>query len=129
RTMRRRSALLLALTASACFSGPLPPRLSPERRARVERPLTRALAVHLQCVQRGREFELRCDQAVAEVARLLAPSNWFSTLEADPDKASLVITIDAPVRRPYWSKPAHNPGFFLLSPAIPFWWSEPFGYR
>jgi hypothetical protein len=72
---------------------------------------------------------LRCDQAIAEVTSLLAPSNWFSTLEADSDNASLIIAIDAPVRRPYWSKPPHNPAFLLLSPAIPFWWTEPLGYR
>jgi hypothetical protein len=23
----------------------------------------------------------------------------------------------------------HNPAFFLLSIAMPFWWSEPYGYR
>jgi hypothetical protein len=80
-------------------------------------------------VQRGREFELPCDLVVAEMRRLLAPSSWFSTVEAEPGSASLILTIDAPVRRPYWSKPPHNPAFLLLSPAIPFWWTEPFGYR
>jgi hypothetical protein len=32
-------------------------------------------------------------------------------------------------RRPYWSTPAHNPGFLLLALAIPFWWEEPLGYH
>ena len=127
--MMRHCGWFLILAASACSSGPLQPRLPPEQRARVERPLAKPLAVRLQCIQRGRKFELRCDEAIADVARLLEPSNWFSTVEAGPDSASLILTIDAPVRRPYWSKPGHNPGFLLLSPAIPFWWTEPLGYR
>ncbi|TMB15618.1 MAG: hypothetical protein E6J71_18675 [Deltaproteobacteria bacterium] len=132
-TIRRmvtlRCALVLPLAASACFSGPLLPRLPAKELASIERPLGSPQAVHLQCVQSGTEFELRCQQAVAEVAKLLALSSWFTTLEASPEDASLVITIYAPLRRPYWSKPAHNPGFLLLSPVVPFWWSEPFGYR
>ena len=132
-TIRRmvtlRCALLLPLAASACVSRPLLPRLPAEELARIERPLASPQAVHLQCVQSGSRFELACWKAIAEVAKLLALSSWFTTLEASPEEASLVITIYAPVRRPYWSKPAHNPGFLLLSPVIPFWWSEPFGYR
>ena len=127
--MTRRCALFLVVATWGCSSGPLPPRLPPEQRPRVERALANPLAVRLECVQRGRKFELRCDETIAEVTRLFAPSDWFSTVEADPENASLIITIDAPVRRPYWSKPGHNPAFLLLSPAIPFWWTEPFGYR
>jgi len=129
KTIARACVACLPLVASGCSSGPLLPRLPADQRARLERPMPSPKAVRLQCVQSGREFELRCDQAIAEVAELLMRSNWFSTLGASAEDASLVITIYAPVRRPYWSKPGHNPAFLLLSPAIPFWWSEPFGYR
>ena len=42
---------------------------------------------------------------------------------------NLVIDIHDFPRRPYYSTPAHNPGLLLLSLAIPFWWSEPLGFR
>ena len=100
RTVKFRAALLLSL-ASACVSGPLLPRLPVEELARIERPLASPQAAHLQCIQSGAEFELRCEQAIAEVAKLLALSSWFSTLEGSPEDASLIITVYAPVRRPY----------------------------
>src|SRR5437660_9305098 len=105
-----RCALVLPLAASACFSGPLLPRLPAKELASIERPLGSPQAVHLQCVQSGTEFELRCQQAVAEVAKLLALSSWFTTLEASPEDASLVIPSTRPLLAPSGRSPPLIPG-------------------
>jgi len=129
RTLKSRAALLLPLAASACFSRPLPPRLPAEELPRLTQPPGTPLAAHLECVQSGGQFEQPCEQAIVEVGKLLALSGWFSTLEASREDAALMITVYAPMRRPYWSTPPHSPALLLLSPVIPFWWSEPFGHR
>jgi hypothetical protein len=41
----------------------------------------------------------------------------------------LVVDIHDFPRRPYWSTPAHNPAFLLLSLGIPFWWEDALGFR
>jgi hypothetical protein len=50
----------------------------------------------------------------------MRPARWLSEAPAG-DPADLAITVRTPVRRPYWSTPAHNPAAFLLSLALPFW--------
>jgi hypothetical protein len=43
--------------------------------------------------------------------------------------ADLILQIIDIPRRPYYTEPSHNPAFVLLSIALPFWWSEEYGYR
>jgi hypothetical protein len=52
------------------------------------------------------------------------------TIGEDPvGTGNLVIDLHDFLRRPYYTTPAHNPGFLLLSLAVPFWWSEQLGFR
>jgi hypothetical protein len=56
---------------------------------------------------------------------------FASVAESDEsdEKDDLILQIVDVPRRPYFTKPSHNPAFFLLSVALPFWWSEEYGYR
>ncbi len=49
--------------------------------------------------------------------------------EAPVGAGNLVIDLHDFPRRPYYSTPAHTPGLMLLSLAVPFWWTEPLGFR
>lgn len=125
----RLAGLLLAVLSPGCFSTTLPPRQSPELASRVDRPLPTPLAVHVDCVPGDDERAITCPMLVPELRKLLAPSPWFETLEADRDEATLILTVHATPRLAYPYKPAHNPALFLLSPVIPSWWTEPRGFR
>jgi hypothetical protein len=69
---------------------------------------------------------------VTEVAGILRQSGLFAEVhrprEISGDE-SVTIVVRPYERRPYYTIPSHNPGLVLLSPAIPLWWSSPFGYR
>lgn len=112
---------------SGCFSAPILPQANIEDDIPFEP--ERLQSANIECIEKDEDFALSCERTIEEVALLLEQSGWFSTVYANRDKADLIISVETPVRRPYWSTPGHNPGFFLLSIAIPFWWSQPAGYR
>ncbi len=45
------------------------------------------------------------------------------------EPGDLVVDLHDFPRVPYSFTPGHNPGFLLLSLALPFWWTEPLGFR
>jgi len=127
--MKSSVTLLAAFLLAGCISLPILPELSADQLALTERAPRPGLVASLGCVQDGIRFQITCDDALRQVQALLSKSHWLARVgpnEADPD---LRLTVHAPVRRPYWAAPPHNPAVLLLSIAIPFWWSEPFGYR
>lgn len=123
------SCAAVALAVSACISVPIPPALPPVQLSQTVQAPRPGLTARLNCVQDGIRFEVSCEQALGELKQLLAESHWFARAGESEPEPDLVLTVHAPVRRPYWSTPAHNPALLLLSPVIPLWWHEPFGQR
>ncbi len=124
----RLATVVLILTALACSSVPLPPARG---RKTLPDPPSEPLAAWVVCESSQSDFAQPCDLAQADFATSIAAGPWLKPLdplEHQPSDADVVVTITAPVRRPYWSTPAHNPAFALLSAAIPLWWSEPHGF-
>ena len=123
------AAFLAGVLSAGCISWPTLPELSPEQLALTERAPRSGLVASLDCVRDGIRFEMSCPMALEEAQRLLAKSYWLARVGVDEPDPDLRLTVHAPVRSSYWSEPPNNPGFFLLSIAIPFWWSKPFGFR
>jgi hypothetical protein len=73
-----------------------------------------------------------CRTRLGDTYRALVSTELFRevAIGEDPSGAGdLVVDLHDFPRRPYSTTPGHNPGFLLLSLAIPFWWSEPLGFR
>lgn len=85
------------------------------------------------------ECEVECPESVAPYCHarihalhmLLIETGVFREVSiggaGDAEPGDYVVDIHDFPTRPYWSTPGHNPGFFLLSLVIPFWWSQPSG--
>lgn len=121
--------LLSSLVVGGCFSAPLPRPLDAAQKTALMRPPLLRPSVRVTGCRPGAST---CDLYVREVTRLFQESQLFSTVAGpgeSSDESDLLIEIVAIPRRPYFTRPSHNPGFMLLSVALPFWWSEQYGYR
>ncbi len=73
-----------------------------------------------------------CSIRLADTYRALVATELFREVtigEAPSGRGNLLVDLHDFPRRPYYTTPAHNPGFLLLSLALPFWWTEPLGFR
>lgn len=113
---------------SGCFSAPLMPDVAANESA-LNRAPNPPLSFRIDCVQGVERFSISCERTRAELSELLNQIGWLSGSRPDNEDPDLIVSIVSPVRRPYTSTPSHNPGAVVLSIAIPFWWSEPAGYR
>ena len=124
------TALLAALAACSvsCHSMPILPRLSPEQeRILTAPPLGRLSASLVGCASPLPELDVVCEHQLGELRTLLVATGLFTSLEDDPSRADLALTLVQSPGRPYWTAPPHNPAALLLSIAIPFWWTDSFG--
>jgi hypothetical protein len=111
----------------ACSSIPLAEKLSTDRKKEIS--IGANVSASLICNASSAYPEEACNYARNEIEALLTKTGWFFDLRSKKESADLVITFDVPNRRPYYTTPAHNPVFALISFAIPLWWSENFGYK
>ncbi|QSX39312.1 hypothetical protein [Shewanella cyperi] len=126
-SIRFQLLLLGSILLQACSSIPLAEKLSVEEQNSIN--VHANVNAALVCNQPADYPKEACDYATKEMEELLGKTGWISNFEASPENADLVITFGLPNRRPYYTTPAHNPAFALLAFAIPFWWSDNFGYR
>lgn len=73
-----------------------------------------------------------CEYRIHEVSGLLSETGLFSSVRVGSQvrgDEDVLVQVSSYEERPYYESPGHNPGFFVVSIVIPFWWSEPFGYR
>ena len=121
----------LALGSVACVSYPVAPLQSPPIDAPKIAPDSVAYVVGCEPQPEPDQF-LTCEALVSRLAFQLREASIFADVHESappPDSNSVVVTVRPYQYRPYFFTPGHNPAFALLSAAIPFWWSEPFGYR
>ncbi|MCP3987135.1 MAG: hypothetical protein GY723_22340 [bacterium] len=121
----------LALGSGACASYPVaPPQLPPTVAPKLA---SDSVAYVVGCdPQPEPDGFLTCEALVSRLAIQLRDASIFAAvLESTPpsDSNPVVVTVRPYRYRPYFFTPGHNPAFALLSLAIPFWWSEPVGYR
>jgi hypothetical protein len=75
---------------------------------------------------------LSCRIRLNDLYRSLVATELFREVaigEAPDGDGAFVVDIHDFPRRPYWSTPAHNPAFLILSLGIPFWWDDALGFR
>jgi hypothetical protein len=121
----------LALGHIACVSYPVAPAQSPPTRAPEIGSNSVAYVVGCDPQPEPDEF-LTCEALVSRLAFKLREASIFADVhESMPPAASnaVVVTVRPSQYRPYLFTPGHNPAFAFLSVAIPFWWTEPLGYR
>jgi hypothetical protein len=121
----------LVLGSVACVSYPVAPPQSFPTGAPQIAPDSVAYVVGCDPQPEPDEF-LTCEALVSRLAFQLREASIFAeVLESKPphDSKLVVVTVRPYQYRPYFFTPGHNPAFALLSVAIPFWWSEPLGYR
>ncbi len=121
----------VALGHLACASYPLAPEQPAPARSVQIAPDSEAYVVGCSPEPEPDQF-LTCDALVSRLAFSLREASIFAEVhESVPPAGSnaAVVTVRPYEYRPYFFTPGHNPAFALLSAGIPFWWSEPLGFR
>ena len=115
----------------ACHSMPLLPRLSPaqEQWSRAF-PIGKVSGHFIGCPSLRPDGAEDCAPRLRMARELVLASGVFTSFEDDPERADIVVMLIEGWERPYWSTPAHNPAFALLTLAgIPFWWTDTLGQQ
>lgn len=120
--------VIFCLFIQACSSVPIAKKLTDEQQNAIS--TQENVTASLVCNQPEDYYDKdACEYASIEMEELLSKTGWFSSLKSSPEDADIIISFEPPYRKPYYTSPGHNPAFALLSIAIPFWWSENFGYK
>jgi hypothetical protein len=119
---------MTSISGAACVSTADVPRLPADVIERIHAAPAPHFKAHLECDPLQTE-SLACGRSLRQLRELLAASSWFDTLEADPESATILITVQPPEREPYQYSPSHNPGMLLLALALPIPWNRCLGYR
>ena len=129
--LKRALLATFVLCPIACVSYPVAPVSSPPAQAPEITSDSVAYVVGCDPEPEPDQF-LTCQALVSRLAFQLREASIFAEVhESTPPTGSnpVVVTVRPYEYRPYFFTPGHNPAFALLSVAIPFWWSEPLGYR